>query len=247
MMPTLGTSLRIDVNGSTPPCSVPAQWSPTYYFVGSNPSTLTFQFSRPVVSVVVYTYEHPTNCPGVQPTATAYDSTGAVIGSGAAEFSACSGGPAPLDFHSEGPTSKLVITPPSPLPVNPQHIVIDYSVPCPPTGDSVIYSPDVREGLVNALKASGREPTGKEIAGFIFRRPDGTYFTEIVPDPAATSCSHTPLPEPAPRSDSAVAVGEFHTHLHTDGEEYKAGTSCPKYQAALNMNGKAHEIGRAHV
>ncbi len=91
--------------------------------------------------------------------------------------------------------------------------------PCPATGDSLLDSPDVRAGLLDALKASHPDlPPGSrvEVGGLIWRRPDGTFFTSVVPPgPTTTEChfdgnyAEGVLHPPEP---GAQAVGKFHTH-----------------------------------
>jgi hypothetical protein len=95
-----------------------------------------------------------------------------------------------------------------------------------PIYDPVVGSAEVRQGLIQALFDSGFEPSAHEIGGTIVRRPDGSYFTRVVPDPNATSCAHAtptypPLPDP-----EGVVVGVWHTHPHTQNEPLPVNSNC---------------------
>jgi hypothetical protein len=92
--------------------------------------------------------------------------------------------------------------------------------------DPIVESAEVRQGLIKALLDSGVEPFATEIAGLIYRRPDGTYYTKVIDDPDATSCRHDPPPHPAPLDGENVPVGSFHTHPHTHDEVYPKDTNC---------------------
>ncbi len=224
--------------------------SPVPYMGSGNPGTVTFTFTAAVFDIrSAAIYPCPPTCPTTHMSFYAYAPDGSLVipqPDGGAELP-----PQPFDGDVVGSTTyysfdtldkgliqQVVLFPAEPA--VPAQFLFDYSVPCPPVGDPIIESPEVRQGLINALTQSGREPSAKEIGGFIFQRSDGTYFTEIVPDPAATSCANELPTQPGPRTDGAVAVGQFHTHPHTDGEEYKAGTSCQAAINAINSGHKAH-------
>lgn len=223
MMPTLGTSVEYDAGGvMVGPCSVPAQWSPNYYFTGVNPPTITFTFSRPVLHVWITPYgsTSPT-CPSTPIMATAYDAAGAVIASG--PIYNCNGG-SPGDFHSFGPTAKIVLTPPVPFTVDPTRLTIDYYVPCPPTGDSLMDSRDLRQAFLGELALSRPNPdgTGKKERGFyIFQRDaDQTYFLEpFSTNATATDCGVDTPAGPEPTIAGAHFTGRvMHTHPSYHGE-----------------------------
>lgn len=105
-----------------------------------------------------------------------------------------------------------------------------------PYPDPIVESAEVRKGMVDALNASGREPFGHEVAGVIYRRPDGSYFTATLPDPTATTCTHAPTPYPAPAHPDGIPVAVFHTHPHDDPEIMPSNSNCPKTSMLQWMN-----------
>jgi hypothetical protein len=192
------------------PCAVQVSSSPGTMMSGTNPQTMTFQFTGPVVTVAIQARGTLTPCPTVPVMVTAYNGE-MLVDSGPISPN-CDG-----DWHVAGPITKLVVTPPSPMPPNGVLFEIHYYVPCPPTEDPVLDDLDVRAGLKNELSLSRPNwATGanrKERRGFIFRRDDGTYFLEPLADPNATMCE-TGIPGlPAvPVIPGATFVGEYHTH-----------------------------------
>jgi hypothetical protein len=128
------------------------------------------------------------------------------------------------DLRGLGLVKRIVYRAPVPMfpdyPATPgesKRFVMDYSVPCPPTGDPALNDPAVRAELKNELSLSRPDwATGagrKERRGFIFRRDDGTHFLEPLADPNATMCETgiAGLP-PVPVIPGATFVGEYHTH-----------------------------------
>lgn len=93
--------------------------------------------------------------------------------------------------------------------------------PCPPTGDPVLDSPDVRKVMLDLLAASRPNPNGtgkKELGAYLYRDADETYDALPIDDPTATDCGFT-IPGGSPAlPPGAVPVGVFHTHPSTAGE-----------------------------
>jgi len=85
---------------------------------------------------------------------------------------------------------------------------------CNLTGDSVLDDRAVRERMLDLLEESGAynmtTTSRREIAGYIYRSPDGTLTIETSDRPA-TPCSSSPG---APRAlaEGETVVGMFHTH-----------------------------------
>jgi hypothetical protein len=178
----------------------------------TNPQTITFEFSGPVFNVMIQAGGiFPLPRPTVPLTATAYNG----------ETEVASG---PFDdgcnereideFHVPATSfiTRLVITPPQPMPSAGVQFYIHYAVPCPPTGDPVPNDPDVRQALLDALNASNPNSTDpaqrKEHGGIIWELPNGGGFmaTPII-DPLAEACAYdwrngpqgTNLTPPCPR------------------------------------------------
>ena len=88
--------------------------------------------------------------------------------------------------------------------------------PCGATGDPVLDSPEVREGLRSELSLSRPNPDGSgraERRGYLYQRDDGSYFLLPANDPNGTMCGFyfTALPVP-PIVQGATFVGDYHTH-----------------------------------
>lgn len=126
---------------------------------------------------------------------------------------------------------------------------------CPATGDSTIDSPDVRAGFMDMLKRSNVDSTPgsginpndwvntgnkKEKAVWIFRRPDGSFYTK----PAngwATECSFKPDTAPNfPYSPDSL-VGIAHTHPSTPGDTVYG--ACSALDPAGNLHPVQHYPG----
>jgi hypothetical protein len=109
--------------------------------------------------------------------------------------------------------------------------------PSDPYRDRIVESAEFRKGLSDALFSSGVEPFAHEVGGIIYQRPDGSYFTKVLPDPGATSCFHAPLPHPAPSDPDGVPVGSFHTHPHMQDDTLLRASNCPKVSMLDYMPG----------
>ena len=85
---------------------------------------------------------------------------------------------------------------------------------CPPSGDSVLDSKQVRDAIYDAYAKSGTPPNFIEHGGDIYKMQDGTYQAFPHADPTASSCTFTPIPPaqevPPPGADRRWGV--FHTH-----------------------------------
>ena len=95
---------------------------------------------------------------------------------------------------------------------------------CPPTGDPILDDPTVRNGLKNALIASGihlPQLQRQEKVGVVRRRPDGTLiFETLIPQGYATHCAFR-LKNPAALVDwptDSDIVAYWHTHPSTPGD-----------------------------
>jgi hypothetical protein len=93
--------------------------------------------------------------------------------------------------------------------------------PCPPTGDAVLDSPDVRKGMLDLLAASRPNANGtgkKELGDYIYRNADGTYGVTPMNDPNATDCGFL-VPGTTPiLPTGAVLVAAVHSHPSYAGE-----------------------------
>ncbi len=95
----------------------------------------------------------------------------------------------------------------------------DCVTPGDPYANAVLESAEVRAGLADALKRSGIDSNPHlrvERGGWIYQRPDGSYFTVPYDDPNATSCTME-LPA-APGRPDGIPAGRFHTHPHNQND-----------------------------
>ena len=89
---------------------------------------------------------------------------------------------------------------------------------CPPTGDPVLDTKAVRDGLKQALANSNPNATPgsgqkREHGGIVWRDANGNFYTQEVPDPNATECSfHTTVFASVPIPPGAQAEAFYHTH-----------------------------------
>jgi len=103
---------------------------------------------------------------------------------------------------------------------------------CPPTNDAKLDSPDVRAGFMDMMKLSNPDSTPgsginpadwvntgykKEKAVWIFKRPDGSYYTRPA-EGLATECQFQADSEPDFPYAPDSLVGLAHTHPSTPGD-----------------------------
>ena len=99
---------------------------------------------------------------------------------------------------------------------------MDFFVPCPPTGDSILDSEEIRQQLLDQLMRSRPNADGtgkKEYGGYVYQRDDGTYFLQPSGDLTATDCGYTlPAGSPPPISGATALNKAWHTHPSYHGE-----------------------------
>lgn len=86
---------------------------------------------------------------------------------------------------------------------------------CPPSGDKVLDSKQVRDAIYDAFANSGSPPNFVEHGGDIYEMSDGTYKAFPRPDPTATACSYStisPANEPALPTGAKGRWAYFHSH-----------------------------------
>lgn len=119
------------------------------------------------------------------------------------------------------------------------HITVDT---CPPVSDSVVNDPNVRQGLRHELDLSRPNPNGTgrmERFGWIFRRADGTMYTEFYQGPA-TECSITP--QPPTMHPGTTIVGAYHTHPSKLNELYNTPGCIAKGKPSPFANGGGSKV-----
>jgi hypothetical protein len=93
---------------------------------------------------------------------------------------------------------------------------------CPPSGDSLLDSKQVRDAFRQAMAASN--PNGpainkREQGGTIWKMQDGSFRAFPYADPGATLCGYDPgLLEPPPGAVGPRGYGYYHTHPVFAGE-----------------------------
>lgn len=121
--------------------------------------------------------------------------------------------------------------------------------PCPPSGDSILDDPTVRDSLRAGLAASNPDSTPgsgwrHEVGGVVWRHIDGTFLLQRIQDPQATECVYHSQAAPPPNpGDIAVAI--WHTHPSLTGEQVYGcpgrsqapGDGRPTARAAPTSNG----------
>lgn len=112
----------------------------------------------------------------------------------------------------------------------------DRDTTCPPTGDSTLASPGVRDSLIAVLNRSNpNAPPGTgaklERGGIVWQLPTGGFLLTEISDPpfaSATECHYSlSAAGIAPPVPGAYGVAVFHTHPHSTNEEVFACTSAP--------------------
>jgi hypothetical protein len=209
----------------------------------SSPITITFSPSVRAVRVEIYDPSFAGN------TATAYDSLGAEIAEVHFSYSGQPGvnEPDTLDLLPSGRISSVVLTP----------AVADYvaysvsfdPADCPPTGDPMLDTPEVRAGFRDAMDMSNPDATPgtgqrKEIGGYIIQRPDGTFYTKEYPDPGATECTYLPPPTPPPGLPPGdFPTARYHTHPQNTGEDtYGCNGTTPSGQGWAQVLGDGLQV-----
>ena len=94
-------------------------------------------------------------------------------------------------------------------------------LPCPPTPDSTLNAPGVRELLMQEFANSLLE--NKERAGWLYGNP--TTGELLVEPPIATTRCSFKLFSPPPQKSGYVLLGGFHTHPILPGDRVQPG--CP--------------------
>ncbi len=95
--------------------------------------------------------------------------------------------------------------------------------PTDPLRNEMLESQEVRATFEAAMRRSNADSANLhlrvEVGGWIYKRPDGTYFARIWPDSLGTSTScRIDLPPP-PADPDGLPAGLFHTHPHVPGED----------------------------
>lgn len=198
----------------------------------ANTGTVTLTFPSPVYNIHGHSvYSCPPTCPTTEITYTAYgpDDTTVVESGPLGKFTDFTGTiHHSFDLRGDGLVKRIVLTPPAPMPPDrPGGFALefgfDYSVVCPPTGDSVLDEEAVREQLLDFLAQSRPDPNSpvgkKEFGGYIYRRDDGSHFLTLANAVTATDCGFT-LPEGSPPAiPGATYAGKtWHTHPSRDEE-----------------------------
>ena len=89
---------------------------------------------------------------------------------------------------------------------------------CPPSGDSLIDSKQVRDELRSAM-ASSLANGSVERGGEIWKMLDGTFRAFPRPNPTATPCSYAPpTTNPPPGAEFGRPSGFYHTHPALPGD-----------------------------
>jgi hypothetical protein len=186
------------------------------------PQTMTFQFTGPVVNVSIHTNgAFPAPCPTVTLTARAYN--GATLVDSASFEEGCSDSPRTHDhYHNAGPITKLVITPPEPMPSTGAQFIIKYYAPCPETPDPVFNDPSVRQQL--NLEWSRALGDDRERAGWIYQDTQtGEYvvWTDLV---SRRDRCGVDMPNTPPPMAGKIPVRSWHAHVIGQGQP--VGTNC---------------------
>ncbi len=86
---------------------------------------------------------------------------------------------------------------------------------CPPSGDNVLDSKQVRDAIYNAFANSGTPPNFIEHGGDIYKMTDGTYKAFPRSDPTASACTYStisPANEPPLPFGAQSRWAYFHSH-----------------------------------
>ena len=223
-------------------CGVQVTYSPADHFGSNQTQPITFYFSKPVERLAGLASGFGTEDCNLRQweamTWIAYSPQGIEIARGGfsqTNTQACTTAhpytepEVTFDMNDPGPISKLTITPPVPMPADggvvgyAVNFWLYYDVACPTTGDSLLDSRAVREGMLDEMSASRPDinsPERAERRFGIYRRTDGTFFIQHVFDPTATQCGFnfgTDLP-PIIQIEGTEYMGDGHTHPNKDGE-----------------------------
>lgn len=99
---------------------------------------------------------------------------------------------------------------------------------CPPSGDSVLDSRQVRDAFRKAMARSLSTTPELEAGGEIYRMLDGTYQAFPVTNGVATACSIT-IPYQQPPAGADYLAGFYHTHPQQPGQPVCGGTAQPNW------------------
>ncbi len=152
---------------------------------------------------------------------------------------------------NHAPVTRLVVTPPVPIP--PDYygpgvavlLLLEYNVPCPTTGDSVLDNASVRHSLNNEWNLSKSE--GKERGGWIYRNDtDGDYLVWFDLNAAPRDICHdnfTPVPPPM---SGYTGVYIWHTHIVLPGTKFGLlGSACSDFPSELTVANGPSPFDRA--
>jgi hypothetical protein len=133
------------------------------------------------------------------------------------------------------------------------HFVPDCARPSDPNRNLIVESDEVRRTFAEALTLSNVDSTNlhlrHEVGGWIYRRPDGSFFAKIWPDPEGTSKSCAISIPSAPPDSGGVPAGKFHVHPHQDGDDVfgydptSEPRGCPDIPAGKVGDARPYENG----
>lgn len=244
--PQGGTATRWsdELQWTTGPCAVQVSSSPGTMMSATNPQTMTFQFTGPVLNVTIHTNgAFPLPCPTVTLTARAYN--GETLVDSASFVEGCSGRTSD-GYHNAGPITKLVITPPEPMPSTGAQFYVHYYVPCPPTGDPVMDDEQVQRALASEWAMSVSE--NRERGGWIYRDDaTGQYVVRAEEGTYRDRCQidYSSIPPAVP---GLTPVRAWHTHILQPGT--KVGPGCrdvPADKVVLNGPSQGLDEDRGFV
>lgn len=124
-------------------------------------------------------------------------------------------------YHIAGPITKLVITPPQPMPSTGAQFFIHYYTPCPPTGDPVLDDPVNRDKMDSTFQASdpgAAQVNRREHIRAAYRYPDGHVESHDLNPPGAANCYINNLFIPTQLPDGGVLAWLMHSHPFTPWE-----------------------------
>ena len=110
---------------------------------------------------------------------------------------------------------------------------------CPPSGDKVLDSKQVRDAIYNSFANSGAPPNFTETGGDIYKMTDGTYKAFPRADPFASACSFSSI-SPANEPPLPAGADQRWAYFHSHAPEGSFVVGC--MSNGIVSNGNAYNL-----